>query len=647
GYNEGENPSHWPEYEVQYVDRMKRTVETHKNHSSIVAWSLGNESGFGVNHIAMYNWTKSRDSRPIHYEGASRQFFDKVEAALGTRFDTSDRFGQVPTIDIHKLDPDLRDSFTKHEFAGTDIMSWMYPTVERWTMFANNDISNKPYILCEYAHAMGNGPGSLKEYWDMYYKNSNMQGGFIWEWCDHAILQKDSNGREWYAYGGDFNDTPNDGNFVCDGLVFADRKPTPGLLEAKKWQEPVRFEISSINDYEFTVTNLYDFIDLSHLNIAWELTENGKIVEKGTLKQLYTKPQESEKIKVPVQKKIVNDLNSEFHLTIRFTLKEDETYVEAGYEIAFSQFELNEKIAIKELSKISSDLQTPSYVFKGHDLLVEGKGFSIVFDSVYGKIKHWTANGVKVVSDGPRLNFWRASIDNDNRWASRLTQHKSWVKAGYNAMTHQTRDFSVVKTDGAIVVKVCSYIAPPVLLSGFDAEYVYTIRNDGSVKVDVSGKPNKKDMSHLPRIGLQLRLPTEFSSVSWYGRGPGESYSDSKEANAVGLYTKSVRDLYTPYVYPQENGNREEVRSVSFLDNNGHGLAVNGVPLINFSAHYFTTDDLENAKHAAELTERDFITVNIDYKQCGVGSGSCGPETLPKYKIPCEPFSFSVLLKCL
>jgi beta-galactosidase/evolved beta-galactosidase subunit alpha len=635
GYKDGENPSHWPEYEKAYLDRMKRTVETHKNHSSIVAWSLGNEAGFGINHTAMYNWTKARDSRPIHYEGASRQFFEKVGASLKSYIDSSDLFGNIPRIPFEKVDPALYDSLKQNELSSTDIMSWMYPSSEKWTQFAQNDISDKPYILCEYAHAMGNGPGSLQEYWKMFYSVPNMQGGFIWEWCDHGILQKDGNGKEWYAYGGDFNDKPNDGNFVCDGLVFPDRKPSPGLLEAKKWQEPVRVELVNKSTGEMLITNLYDFMDLSHLSILWELLKNGEVIENGSLPSIMTKPQECEILIVPFNKEILCDINSEYHLTVKFKNIDD---------IAVTQFALS-PIVIRENFPADTTVSNLIYETKNTELLITGKEFSIVFDTVYGKMKSWTVNGIDMIKDGPRLNFWRASIDNDNRWAHYTTQYNTWMKAGYNCMMHMTRNFLVEEVNDNIIVKIRSFIAPPSQLIGFNCEYVYTIYIDGSVRIDVSGKPNKADMPHLPRIGLQLTLPTQFTRVEWFGRGPGESYSDSKDANIVGVYKKNVRELYTPYVYPQENGNREEVRKVSLYDSQGRCLIVQGLPLINFSAHYYTTDDLEKATHTNELLERDSITLNIDYKQCGIGSGSCGPETLPQYRIPCEPFNFSLILR--
>jgi beta-galactosidase/evolved beta-galactosidase subunit alpha len=278
-----------------------------------------------------------------------------------------------------------------------------------------------------------------------------------------------------------------------------------------------------------------------------------------------------------------------------------------------------------------------------HTIRVEGDSFRIVFDTLRGRMAGWTFEGRPLVLSGPVLNFWRAPVDNDNRWAARDTQYRVWKRAQYDKMQHQTRGIALEKRAGEIIVRIRSYAAPPTLTIGFDCEYAFSIRPDGTVKIEVSGRP-RGDMPHLPRIGLRMSVPKHMNIAEWYGRGPGESYADSKDANLVGRYKACVRDLYTPYIYPQENGNREDTRWAALRPGRGAGLFVKGLPLFNFSAHYFTALDFERAQHTPDLVERDFITLNLDYKQCGVGTGSCGPETFPQYRIPATPFSFALFL---
>lgn len=638
GYDEGKNPCHWPEWEAPFVDRMKRMVEAYKNHASIVAWSLGNESGFGNNHLAMFKWAKERDpGRPIHYENASRQFFDKVEKALGTRFDTFSKNDPPPRIPFEKLAPALLASLKRHELMGTDIMSWMYPHPVRWTAFARNDFSAKPYILCEYAHAMGNGPGGLKEYWEMFRSNPNMQGGFVWEWCDHGILRKAPDGRKYYAYGGDFGDEPHDGNFVCDGLVFPDRTPSPGLLELKKWQEPVQVEFADSD--KVRIMNRYDFLTLEHLKAEWAVLNNGKIVKKGLLSPLKTAPGESQIVSIAFKRP-----EGEGFLNIRFTLKGKALWAAKGHEVANVQLPLGREIpryipAARKAGRLSTAVRSG-------DRVVSGRDFEMVFDNVSGLLTQWRSSGRKILRRPLRMNFYRAFTDNDNRWAFRETQYRTWTNAWYHRMQHQLRGFSLVEKEGSVEITVESREAPPVQCYGFDCTTVYSVRPDGSLAISVSGRPRGGEkMPHLPRIGLCLGLDKGLDRAEWYGRGPGEAYEDSKEANLVGLYSSKVSDLYMPYVFPQENGNRQDARWLKLTGRGGKGLSIYGDPLFNFSAHYYTTEDLDKAQHTIDLHERDFITLNLDYRQCGLGSGSCGPETFPEYRVPAEPFSFSLVLE--
>lgn len=597
GFGYVDNISMYPEWQAAFVDRMQRMVEAYKNHPSIVMWSLGNESGFGINHEAMADWTRQRDdTRLIHYER-----------------DTADKI--------------------------VDVCSRMYATPQQLADLAKKWNNQRPVILCEYAHAMGNGPGVFKEYWDLFLSNPHVQGGFVWEWADHGIRMVDEDGTEWYAYGGDFGDEPNDNNFVCDGLVFPDRTPSPGLLEYKKYCEPVAVEAVDASKGLLCVTNRYDFGSLEHLAIRWNLIEDGKAVQGGELPSLKIAARESGELRVPLAPP-AESAGKEYFLNVQFTLKADTPWAQAGHEVAFAQIPVPpaepKRFAIAAGSGQSVDVEDDR-----NAVAILGNDFQVVFDKVYGVLADWAYQGKSIVEAGPRLNLWRAPIDND-RFGPFL---KIWREARLDALQHHTLGCELVnRSREKVIVRIRSRVAPPVLRIGWLCEYEYAVHNTGDVVLTVSGQPQGQ-WPHLPRIGLQMSLPMDLENAAWYGRGPGESYADSKQAAPVGRYACAVADLYTPYVYPQENGNREDVRWVALTNERGVGLYAQGIPLLNFSAHYFTTKDLAEAKHTNALKPRDQITLNLDHRQCGLGSGSCGPATWEAYRVQPEPFRFSLRLR--
>jgi beta-galactosidase/beta-glucuronidase len=605
GFGYQDNISMDPQWQAAFVDRMQRMVEAYKNHPSILIWSLGNESGFGCNHEAMAAWTRQRDdTRLIHYER-----------------DTEDKI--------------------------VDVVSRMYATPQALVDLASKYDNRRPVILCEYAHAMGNGPGVFKEYWDVFHSNPHVQGGFVWEWADHGIRSRDERGREWFAYGGDFGDEPNDGNFVCDGLVFPDRTPSPGLIEYKKYCEPVAVEAVDLDHGLVKVTNRYDFASLEHLAIQWSLLEDGRPIQAGQLDSLDVAPRQSVQVEVPLTRPVDAE-GKEYFLNLRFALKADTAWAQAGHEVAFAQLAVSGRpgsgFGVPGSGDAASSSGTPLQVDEDKiSVIVRGRDFRLVFDRVYGVMTEWTYQGIPLVTAGPRLNLWRAPIDNDRFGAQSF--EKTWRQARLDALQHRTISCEVDHKDAQkVVVAVRSRVAPPVLRSGWLCDYQYEIHSAGVVVVTVAGQPQGQ-WPHLPRIGLQMTIPAEFENVAWYGRGPGESYVDSKQANPVGRYEKKVHDLYMPYVFPQENGNREDVRWVTLTNERGVGLYAQGLPLLNFSAHYFTTQDLDKARHTNELQPRDHITLNLDYRQCGLGSGSCGPQTFEPYRIQPEAFRFAVRLR--
>lgn len=596
-----------PAWEGAYVDRIARMVERDKNHPSIVMWSLGNESGFGCNHIAMYQWAKAKDpTRLVHYEGETRLIFDQPDA-------------QPQAADVH---------------------STMYTSVEKMTEVGGLRLPH-PHIMCEYAHAMGNGPGGLLEYWEAFYAHPRLQGGFVWEWIDHGIPKVNENGEAYFAYGGDFGDEPNDGNFVIDGLIFPDRRPSPGLLEYKKVIEPVKVYAVDLEAGEVEIENRYDFISLGHLQASWSITADGLPACSGSIALPNIHGGGRQRVAIPYKLPDILASGTDYWLNLRFVLTQDTLWAKQGHEIAWAQFELPQKAPAQPIS--SSSMPPLTCQESGNALIISGSEFSLRFCRVYGVLEEWTFQGVPLLKAGPRLNFWHAPTDND-----RNIRH-AWMGAGLNAMTQRLDAFSWSQpAKEQIVVKTALRLAPPVFSWGFDCVLTYHIFGSGDVILKVSGTPQGNNLPELlPRIGLKLALPEKMAQVTWYGRGPGESYPDSKTANPFGVYTKSVSDLHTDYVYPQENGNRTDTRWVAVTALDGIGLLAAGMPQLDFSASWYTDADLEAALHTCDLKRRDFVTFNLDYRHGGLGTNSCGPGPLPQYQLHPEPFAFVLRLKAM
>ena len=602
------NPSDDPEWEAATVDRMVRMVERDKNHPCVVIWSLGNESSFGRNHRAMADKARSLDpTRPIHYEGDYGQEITDMLSFMYASVDAMHQIGEGVELTAH------------------------------WSKLKPEKYAHKPCILCEYAHAMGNGPGNLKEYWDAFYKYKRLQGAFVWEWVDHGIRKYSETGEDYFGYGGDFDDHPNDRNFVCDGLIFPDRIPSPGLIEYKKVLEPVTVEAVDVAAGKVRLLSRLDFASLDHLNMAWALLENGATIQRGCLPMPHVPARGSAELTVPFSLPAGKPF-TELTLSLTFTLAIDTRWAAAGYEVAWTQFAVPVKSVLGW--PVSRLPEAPLRAEEGDgSLVLTGPAFEMEFDMLRARIASWTCEGEELITRGPRLNFWRAPTDNDAGLAEK------WRGAGIDALQHHVETVSWEQVDEeTIKISAKVRIAPPVYSRVIEAEYVYTVRGDGSVKIDVTGEPKCEWPDTLPRIGLQLGVPDNLVSADWYGRGPGESYVDSLQAGKFGVWSADVDGLYTPYIMPQENGNRSDVRWVALTDARGVGLLAVGMPTLNFSAHRYTPEDFAAAKHTHELEPRDEVIVHLDYKHNGLGSASCGPGPLEKYLLKPGPFSFSVRL---
>jgi beta-galactosidase len=594
--NDWHGLSRSPEWKKSFIDRAERLVERDKNSPSVIIWSMGNESGYSVNHMAMAEYTKSRDnSRLVHYEGAAPKYNgDKNVDCL-------------------------------------DMESKMYTSPEDVEEYAKNPDNTKPLFLCEYSHAMGNGPGDLKDYWDVFYKYPKLMGGCVWEWCDHGILTTNSEGQEYYAYGGDFGDKPNDGNFCLDGLVYPDRTPHTGLLELKKVIAPVKFEAVDLSSGKIKITNIYDFIDLSHITLSWRIERDGILVEQGEIDNLSVMPHTSEVIELPYS--LPKQSDSRYFVTLSCLQKKDTLWAEKGYEITFEQFEIPvEKVKACE-DKVCCPFEVKQ---KGALVTIEGFDFVHVFDLFEGAFVKISKNYVNMINSKLKFNVWRAPIDND-----RNVKHK-WFDKGYErAATHVYNSKVVNITDASVQIKVDfslgGYIKAPIL----HGKALWTVDGAGEISLDVNVEVNK-DNIFLPRFGLQLSMPEGNEEVEYFGNGPHENYIDKCQSVKKGKYLTTVDGMFENYLVPQENGSRCGTDWVTVSNELGMGLKFRSNNEFSFNASHYTPEDLEAAGHPYELKKRKETIVNIDYKMSGVGSNSCGPELLEKYQLKEKEFNFKL-----
>jgi len=595
------NPAADPRFEANLVDRMRRTVERDKNRPSIVMWSLGNESGAGANLAAMASWAHDRDpSRPLHYERDFNSADVDVYSRMYTPTDEVDEIGrrEEPPLDDPELDAHRRAM---------------------------------PFILCEYAHAMGNGPGGLTEYQQLFEKYPRCQGGFVWEWIDHGLHTTAADGREFYAYGGDFGEPLHDGNFVADGLLFPDRTPSPGLFEYKKVIEPVGIDVTELTDADGSaprvvrITNKFDLRDLSHLRFDWRLEDDGLPVAAGTIEVPPVAAHEIVTVPLPAMPAVVG----EGWLTVAAVLAADQPYAKEGHEVAWAQLAVSGAPAAALLARVT-EIQAAEQPTGGP--LTVG---AATFDPDTGVL----ARLGNLEVEGPRLDVWRAPIDND-RWFSREPQEAGWRYLGLDRMRHRVESIERGATSLIVRTRVAPAASDVALLSTCTWTTV-----DGGVRLDFDVRPEGPWTGLLPRLGLRMSVPPALSQVSWFGGGPGEAYADSCRAARIGRFSSTVDDLQTPYVYPQENGNRTQVRWATLVDQAGAGLRVEGSPTFEFTARPWTTEALAAATHTSELVVGDRIWVNLDLAQNGIGSASCGPGVLPQYQLRPDAATLSLVFR--
>jgi beta-galactosidase len=591
------------EWADAHMNRTVRMVERDKNHPSVIIWSLGNEAGDGPNFEATSKWIHQRDnSRPVHYEQA----------------------GHRPH---------------------TDIVCPMYPRPNELARYASSEQS-RPFIMCEYEHAMGNGSGDFASYWDKIYNLPHLQGGFIWDWVDQGLrhpVPKDSGAKAmdkfYWAYGGDYGPagTPSDDNFCCNGLVTADREPHPGLFYVKHVYQYIHCRPVDLPSRKIEVKNWYQFTNLKDIAAGqWRLKADGKEIQSGSLPELGLAPGEARELVIPV-KQFTPAPGAEYFLEVSFLLKNDRPWAKAGHELAWDEFKLPESVPAVETP--ATQFPTPTLVQQQDQVLVKGRGFELTFARNAG-LKSWTYKNTQLVKSPLRPDFWRAEIDNDRGRRMEKSQgiwrqaHEAAECVAWSAVERAAEHTVVINT------------AQNLLKVNARWETTYTIYGSGEVLVQAKFTPNKTDLPKLVRLGMQMRMPAGFERVTWLGPGPQESYCDRKDAK-VGVWTGTVDEqFYRGYTEPGETGNKADARWIALSNTRGIGLLAVGQPLLSANALHYGTEDLNAGKHPFQLPRRDYITLNLDLKQQGVGGDdSWGAWPHEAFLIPCKEYEYSFRLR--
>lgn len=585
-----------------FLNRVTRMVERDKNHPSIIVWSMGNETGFGANHAAMAAWVREYDpTRPIHNENAI-------------------------------CEQGIRSMWNENAH-GTDLICPMYPSVADIIAHAESSQDQRPLIMCEYAHAMGNSGGNLKEYWDAIETHHGLQGGFIWEWLDHG-LRETANGIPYWAYGGDFGESRHDLNFVCDGLCWPDRTPHSSLLEYKRVIQPV--DVSQRDPQTFRVSNKNYFTDLSIYRISWQLLLNGLPIQSRPVAVLKTGAQSYTDLHIKLDKPT---LSAGDELSIIFTtqLAADTAWAPQGHEVAVSQIQLGQR-------KPKRPRLLPETTIKrqGEQQTVTLGDHQWVFDA--SGLISWQQNASVMLLEGPRLNIWRAPLDNDGikGWAGQDNKALGrWLKAGLDRPLISHKPIKVSKVDGAMTL-VCEQTAT---MPGGKIKFrtQYQFGQDQTLLVSHEFEI-AKSLPDLPRIGVRLVLPTEFEVFSWFGRGPHETYNDRQTSGTIAQHSSTVSDQYVPYILPQDHGNLTDIRWLQVGKVNGQAFKVRAMTTMEASASHYPHEILTPAYHTYEVLPQAPTWVCLDAMQRGVGGASCGPDTLEEYRV--KPGSYS-LAYCL
>jgi len=601
GLDKSRHPAYLPEWAPAHMDRIRRLVERDKNHASIIIWSLGNECGNGQVFFDAYKWIKERDvTRPVQFEQSG-------------------------------------------EDSNTDIVCPMYPSIEYMKSYAAAN-KERPYIMCEYSHAMGNSNGNFQEYWDIIMSSKHMQGGFIWDWVDQGIKTTAPDGRNFWGYGGDLGgyNLQNDENFCANGLVSANRIPHPGLYEVKKVYQNILFKGTDLGSGTITVQNLFDFTNLDQFNFKWELYRNGEKVKEAPFTVSLAPHQQKEvRLQVPSMKSLPG---SEYYLNVYAYTKQADALVPAGHEIAREQFKTaGDYFERPDGSDARFTVSTDKDILK-----ISAGNTTTEFDTRNGRITRFgNQSNSRSVLQFPEPNFWRAPTDNDFGNGMQ-TQLGVWRTAHVDKVV---RNVTVGKeTASGVPVKV------EYELTGIKVPYIvdYIFRNDGAIQVTASMDMTGRDLPELPRFGMTMELPSSLTELSYYGRGPWENYSDRKTSSFVGRYQDQVKNQTTwTYIRPQESGYKTDVRWLNLTDAAGKGIRIEGVQPICFSALNNRIEDFDpgltkKQQHPTDVKSRQNVFLNVDFKQRGVGGdNSWGALPHRPYRLLDKQYSYSYIIRLL
>lgn len=602
GFELGRSLANKPEWRRAHLDRVESVLHRDKNHPSVIIWSLGNEAGFGRNLIEAADWVRATDTtRPVQY------------------------LWDWP-----------KERWT-HE--ATDIAVPMYSTIHQLKAYAESN-PDRPLILCEYSHAMGNSLGNFKDYWETIKNYDVLQGGFIWDWVDQGLVKTTEDGRRYWAYGGDFGEPGHHGAFCLNGVVMPDRAPSPKLPEVKKVYQDIAVTAVDLKAGRVKVSNEYFFKDLSFVECLWQLLENGVVLKEAAIGLPTIRPQSTAEVTIPFGKMDPRP-GAEYLLTVQFRLAQGALWAPKGYVVAWEQFELPlstpaAKVRVNAMDAVNLTDERGRFVVKGKD-------FSATVDKKTGGLSSLEFKGTSFIQSPLVPNFWRAITDNDISEGHGLARLLGdWEKAADNRVVKSV----TAKQVSASVVEIRVDCDIPVGKTTYTNRYTFYGNGDVAITTEIVPDPDKPPMM---RLGMQMQIPSGFRNVQWYGRGPHETYWDRQSGAAVGVYAMKTQDLAFDYVRPQENGNRTDVRWAAFYNEEGTGFAAIGMPLMNFSAWPYTQAQLTAATHTVKLpAETDFFTVNLDYKQMGVGGDTTWMTTArphEQYRLQAKPYSYTITLR--
>ena len=592
-----------PVWEEAIVDRVKLMVERDKNRFCIVMWSMGNESAYGCNFEKALEWTKNFDpDRITQYESARYRNYDET-----------------------------------YDYSNLDVYSRMYPALSEIQEYLDKD-GSKPFLLVEYCHSMGNGPGDFEDYFQMIQDNDKMCGGFVWEWCDHAIAHGTAeNGKTIYAYGGDHGEEIHDGNFCMDGLVYPDRTVHTGLLEYKNVYRPARVISYDKESGELVLHNYMDFDDLKdYVKISYELTQDGLVISKGKLPEVSAAPHSEGKINL----KINVPESGKCYLKFIYHLKKELPLLDEDHILGFDEIEVSKdgakcKLAEKWLQKtaVDSELQVNENDTQIH---IKGREFAYTIDKRTALFTEMKFAGREYLNHPMELNIWRAPTDND------MYIKSEWKKAHYDKA--YTRAYTTEVVQGKHGVKITSHasVVAETVQKILDVTITWKIEAAGKIDADIAVTKDD-EFPDLPRFGVRMFLDKKLSAARYFGMGPQESYCDKHQAASHGLYQANVDDLHEDYIRPQENGSHYDCEYVE-LNNSRYGIVVSAENAFSFNASYYTQEELEKKTHNYELTESDSVVFCVDYALNGIGSNSCGPVVLEQYRFDDVLFRFQFTL---